>query len=132
MLLASQINFEFPPLDGVGLRSMMPLASDSAIDLISSLCSWDPSKRPSAAQALKHPFFNVAGFSSYTRTLNKAVLKIKKLSMMQPIRARSLKRQSFKVTRSLAICQGLQKTKSLGCTQGLGIFCAYESNFPNS
>lgn len=93
MLLASQLEFRFPPLGGVGLRAMMPYASDSAIDLIGSLCSWDPLKRPSAAQALQHPFFKRGhivkapppGFSSCTHTPNKVVPKITKLSMMQPI-----------------------------------------------
>ncbi|TQE05442.1 hypothetical protein C1H46_008944 [Malus baccata] len=41
----------------VGLSAMVPSASRSAVQLISSLCSWDPSARPTAAEALKHPFF---------------------------------------------------------------------------
>lgn len=28
---------------------------------VQALCSWDPSKRPSAAEALQHPFFQVYG-----------------------------------------------------------------------
>ncbi|KAK9927593.1 hypothetical protein M0R45_024770 [Rubus argutus] len=88
MLLASQLEFRFPPMNGVGLRAMMPYASDSAIDLIGSLCSWDPLKRPTAAQALQHPFFNrghnvEAPFSSCTHTTNQVVPKITKLTMMQ-------------------------------------------------
>ncbi|KAL9431864.1 hypothetical protein AB3S75_026963 [Citrus x aurantiifolia] len=35
----------------------MPSASKDAINLIESLCSWDPCKRPTAAEALQHPFF---------------------------------------------------------------------------
>ncbi|KAL6979973.1 cyclin-dependent kinase [Sarracenia purpurea var. burkii] len=35
----------------------MPFASVNAIDLVSSLCSWDPCKRPTALEALQHPFF---------------------------------------------------------------------------
>ncbi|TXG71189.1 hypothetical protein EZV62_006124 [Acer yangbiense] len=56
--LASGLNYKFPQLPGVNLSSLMPLASWSAISLIKSLCSWDPSKRPSASEALKHPFFH--------------------------------------------------------------------------
>lgn len=35
----------------------MPSASKDAINLIESLCSWDPCKRPTAAEALQHLFF---------------------------------------------------------------------------
>ncbi|KAM7251900.1 hypothetical protein ACFE04_023783 [Oxalis oulophora] len=44
---------------GVHLSVMIPSASEDAIQLITSLCSWDPCKRPSAAEALQHPFFQV-------------------------------------------------------------------------
>ncbi|KAH0852904.1 LOW QUALITY PROTEIN: hypothetical protein HID58_090232 [Brassica napus] len=44
-------------LSGVPLSSLMPSASEDAIDLITRLCSWDPCKRPTAAEALQHPFF---------------------------------------------------------------------------
>ncbi|KRX88342.1 Serine/threonine-protein kinase MHK [Trichinella patagoniensis] len=43
---------------------LIPSASDYAISLISSLCLWDPLKRPTAAKALQHPFFKP--FSSET------------------------------------------------------------------
>ncbi|KAM1037237.1 hypothetical protein FF1_032128 [Malus domestica] len=56
-LLAHKMNYQFPQIDGLGLSAMIPSASESAIKLISSLCSWDPSARPTAADALKHPFF---------------------------------------------------------------------------
>ncbi|THG07317.1 hypothetical protein TEA_006673 [Camellia sinensis var. sinensis] len=35
----------------------MPSASKDAINIITSLCSWDPCKRPTALEALPHPFF---------------------------------------------------------------------------
>ncbi|CAN6579513.1 unnamed protein product [Malus baccata var. baccata] len=56
-LLAQNLNYELPQLHGVDLSAMIPSASRSAIQLISSLRSWDPSARPAAAEALKHPFF---------------------------------------------------------------------------
>ncbi|KAH0850432.1 hypothetical protein HID58_095530, partial [Brassica napus] len=55
--LANTINYQFPQLSGVPLSSLMPSASEDAIDLITRLCSWDPCKRPTAAEALQHPFF---------------------------------------------------------------------------
>ncbi|KAM2504091.1 hypothetical protein PS1_038047 [Malus domestica] len=56
-LLAQNLNYELPQLHGVDLSAMIPWASRSVIQLISSLRSWDPSARPAAAEALKHPFF---------------------------------------------------------------------------
>ncbi|XP_004292312.1 PREDICTED: cyclin-dependent kinase F-4-like [Fragaria vesca subsp. vesca] len=71
---------------GVGFRAILPDASESAIDLIQSLCSWEPSKRPSAAEALRHPFFksanNVAAAPAFSCC---AVPKTTSLSYMQPI-----------------------------------------------
>ncbi|KAE8715942.1 Serine/threonine-protein kinase MAK [Hibiscus syriacus] len=55
--LARAINYQFPQFPGVHLSMLIPSASDDAINLITSLCSWDPSKRPMAAEALQHPFF---------------------------------------------------------------------------
>ncbi|PSS01305.1 Cyclin-dependent kinase [Actinidia chinensis var. chinensis] len=55
--LASAINYQFPELTGVHLSVLVPSASEDAINLIKSLCSWDPCKRPTALEALQHPFF---------------------------------------------------------------------------
>ncbi|XP_020587882.1 cyclin-dependent kinase F-4-like isoform X2 [Phalaenopsis equestris] len=55
--LADTIKFKFPQYPGIHLSMLIPSASDYAISLISSLCLWDPLKRPTAAKALQHPFF---------------------------------------------------------------------------
>ncbi|XP_022738977.1 cyclin-dependent kinase F-4-like isoform X2 [Durio zibethinus] len=56
--LARTINYQFPPqFAGVHLSVLIPSATEDAINLITSLCSWDPCKRPTAAEALQHPFF---------------------------------------------------------------------------
>ncbi|KAG6387808.1 hypothetical protein SASPL_153002 [Salvia splendens] len=55
--LASAINYQFPQVAGVHLSALVPGVSSDAIDLITSLCSWNPSKRPTALEALQHPFF---------------------------------------------------------------------------
>ncbi|KAI3792840.1 hypothetical protein L2E82_06731 [Cichorium intybus] len=55
--LANTINYQFPELGGVNLSSLIPSASKEAVNLISALCSWDPCKRPTAVEALQHPFF---------------------------------------------------------------------------
>ena len=48
------------PEKGFGFRALMPKASETALDLIESLCSWDPSNRPSAAEALRNPLITKA------------------------------------------------------------------------
>ncbi|TXG54152.1 hypothetical protein EZV62_019408 [Acer yangbiense] len=47
------------------LSDIIPNASLEAIDLIRQLCSWDPLRRPTADQALQHPFFNVVTWVPY-------------------------------------------------------------------
>ncbi|KAI3845002.1 hypothetical protein MKX03_014707 [Papaver bracteatum] len=55
---AKSVNFQFPQLPGVpDLKMLIPSASDAAISLVKLLCSWDPNKRPTAQEALQHPFF---------------------------------------------------------------------------
>ncbi|KAK9095024.1 hypothetical protein Scep_026493 [Stephania cephalantha] len=53
------LNFEFPKkYDGVDkLAELVPNADEDAISLIRWLCSWDDLKRPTAMEALRHPFF---------------------------------------------------------------------------
>ncbi|PKA60801.1 Cyclin-dependent kinase F-4 [Apostasia shenzhenica] len=55
--LADAIKYQFPKYPGIRLSLLIPWASESAINLISSLCSWDPRRRPTAVKALQHPFF---------------------------------------------------------------------------
>ncbi|TMX03906.1 hypothetical protein EJD97_013048 [Solanum chilense] len=55
--LAGAINYQFPQMPGVNLSVLLPSASEDAINLITSLCSWDPCKRPTAVEVLQHRFF---------------------------------------------------------------------------
>ncbi|KAL5746580.1 hypothetical protein ACOSP7_027726 [Xanthoceras sorbifolium] len=52
LVLAHSLNYQFPQFPGVNL------SVDAISNLIKSLCSWDPRKRPSASEALRHPFFH--------------------------------------------------------------------------
>lgn len=41
------------------MSKLIPNASGDGIQLIKELLQWDPKKRPSATQSLRHPYFNV-------------------------------------------------------------------------
>jgi len=55
--LAEAMKYQFPQIKGNQLSEVMKSASSEAIDLISSLCSWDPCKRPKVTVVLQHTFF---------------------------------------------------------------------------
>ncbi|XP_045907495.1 serine/threonine-protein kinase MAK-like isoform X2 [Micropterus dolomieu] len=57
--LATSMNFRFPKCVPTSLRSLIPNASHEAIALMKDMLQWDPEKRPSAAQALRYPYFHV-------------------------------------------------------------------------
>ena len=59
MKLAGQMKFSFPQFSPTPLERLIPNASPDAIDLMTAMCRWDPAKRPTAVQALQHPFFQV-------------------------------------------------------------------------
>ncbi|XP_020576080.1 cyclin-dependent kinase F-4 isoform X2 [Phalaenopsis equestris] len=55
--LADALNYRFPQVPCANLSELIPSASENAVNLIKSLCAWDPAKRPKAAEVLQHPFF---------------------------------------------------------------------------
>ncbi|XP_036113274.1 serine/threonine-protein kinase MAK isoform X2 [Molossus molossus] len=57
--LASSMNFRFPQCVPINLKTLIPNASNEAIQLMMQMLNWDPKKRPTASQALKHPYFQV-------------------------------------------------------------------------
>ncbi|KAI3682404.1 hypothetical protein L1987_82367 [Smallanthus sonchifolius] len=56
--LATKLKYRFPDLFGWQFSALLPNASSDAVNLIASLLSWDPSMRPTAMDALQHPFFD--------------------------------------------------------------------------
>ncbi|XP_007949906.1 serine/threonine-protein kinase MAK [Orycteropus afer afer] len=57
--LASSMSFRFPQCVPINLKTLIPNASNEAIQLMTEMLNWDPKKRPTASQALKHPYFQV-------------------------------------------------------------------------
>lgn len=54
-----QMSFRFPQLPPQQLSKLVPTAGPEALDLMAAMCQWDPKKRPTAVQALQHPYFCV-------------------------------------------------------------------------
>ncbi|XP_035416159.1 serine/threonine-protein kinase MAK [Cygnus atratus] len=57
--LASTMNFRFPQCVPISLKTLIPNASNEAIQLMTDTLNWNPKKRPTASQALKYPYFQV-------------------------------------------------------------------------
>lgn len=56
--LAASLGFSFPDIpSAVDWSELLTGASPHAVDLIASMCAWDPAQRPTAQEALQHPFF---------------------------------------------------------------------------
>ncbi|PIA60092.1 hypothetical protein AQUCO_00400761v1 [Aquilegia coerulea] len=49
--------YRFPQFQRTSFDMIMTGVSEDAIDLMTSLLSWNPSKRPTTVEALRHPFF---------------------------------------------------------------------------
>ncbi|XP_042517344.1 serine/threonine-protein kinase MHK-like isoform X2 [Macadamia integrifolia] len=65
MNVSRLINFSFSKIEPANLSDIIHNASLEAIDLITQLCSWNPQRRPTAEQALQHPFFHVGMWVPY-------------------------------------------------------------------
>ena len=56
--LAAKIGFSFPSFEPVALEKVIPNASTNAITLMYQMLAFDPQKRPTAIDCLKHPYFS--------------------------------------------------------------------------
>ncbi|KAL9981209.1 hypothetical protein ACROYT_G009882 [Oculina patagonica] len=76
--LAANMKFKFMQVMPTALKDLIPNASPEAIQLMRDMLLWDPKKRPTCAQALKYPYFQVG------QNLPKPVQQVKPLQQRQP------------------------------------------------
>lgn len=53
----TNMDIDFPVRQGTGLVKLLPAASPEAIDLMTKLLTYDEDARPTAKEALRHPYF---------------------------------------------------------------------------
>lgn len=70
--LARNICYKFQDFPGVRFSELLSSASPDAVNLIASLLSWCPSDRPTAMQALQHPFFHGCYHVPHLEEFNRA------------------------------------------------------------
>ncbi|GAB6027811.1 hypothetical protein CHUAL_002041 [Chamberlinius hualienensis] len=63
--LAAAMNFKFPHFTESPMSQLIPNASKEALILMKDMLKWNPSKRPTAVQALRYPYFQVSPKVSY-------------------------------------------------------------------
>lgn len=56
--LANSRGFKFPQTDAVSLAKTLPHVPAEALQLIADMLKYDPNSRPTAAEALQHPWFS--------------------------------------------------------------------------
>lgn len=55
--LAGAMNFRFPQFTAIPLETVVTNLTPDGLQLLRDMLQWNPEKRPSAVQALKHPYF---------------------------------------------------------------------------
>jgi serine/threonine protein kinase len=76
--LARDMNFRFPTYSPVPLHKIVPNASPEAIHLMTQLLHYDPARRPTCAEALCHPYFQVGrgippNLGAFPETVHRAI-----------------------------------------------------------
>ncbi|CAF0788262.1 unnamed protein product [Adineta ricciae] len=73
-MLAAKLSFRWPQCARTDLKKIIHSSNNDGIDLISATLEWDPKRRPSAVQCLKHPYFKVSQDFLGTSSSNVSVI----------------------------------------------------------
>ncbi|CAL8464693.1 g4228 [Coccomyxa elongata] len=125
LVLAASMGFRFPQCQPTPLAAMVPQASPAALDLIASLCHWDPAKRPTAAQALQHPFFqeHVPQPLTPARQHEQPLPAQQQHQQQKPLAGPSPSSKSYNISAD-ATCSG-------ACARGDGMIAAHYPDRPS-
>ncbi|XP_062377676.1 serine/threonine-protein kinase MAK isoform X8 [Sardina pilchardus] len=110
--LASAMNFRFPQCVPTPLKTLIPNASNEAISLMRDMLMWDPKKRPTAAQALRYPYFQVGQLLG-PRPLSSDLRKSQAKSSQAPDPKLDIQSASEPVLRSSTKLSGRNSTQPL-------------------
>ncbi|GJX37114.1 cyclin-dependent kinase F-4-like protein [Tanacetum coccineum] len=100
--LAKNICYQFPNLPGVWFSDLLPNASPELVNLVATLLSWEPSYRPTASEALQHPFFHSCYFIPPNVRLQDTSFTL--LDSMPLVFKMAMQRELMKKTRSFKSC----------------------------
>jgi len=95
--LASKIGFTFPSCKAISLSKLLPNASSSAIDLILQMLSYDPQKRPTASDCLKHSYFSEMNLSPTTESILTTLRSSKGKTLSHPETSSIIKVRSKRI-----------------------------------
>ncbi|XP_037593766.1 serine/threonine-protein kinase MAK isoform X6 [Cebus imitator] len=70
--LASSMNFRFPQCVPINLKTLIPNASNEAIQLMTEMLNWDPKKRPTASQKPNGTLNHKSGRRRWGQTIFKS------------------------------------------------------------
>lgn len=74
--LATRMSFRWPPCSPADLKTVVPNASKDGLDLMRQMLQWNPKKRPTAMQALRHNYFAVGQHLGPSLTHEEAMEKL--------------------------------------------------------
>lgn len=77
-------SFNFPPKEGTGIARLIPHASPECIDLIQLLLIYNPEKRITAQQALRHPYFRELREAEQRERIRTASPKLTGMPTLRP------------------------------------------------
>ncbi|UJR23395.1 hypothetical protein I4U23_026403 [Adineta vaga] len=73
-MLAAKLSFRWPQCARTDLKKIIHSSNSDGIDLISATLEWDPKRRPTSVQCLKHPYFKVSQDSLGISSSNVSVI----------------------------------------------------------